>query len=271
MPVDEAGWDVDRVRSRTASGSPDGGPLAEQFTHLTKRLLDAASVVDVLEQVVRAAHQVVPGADLVSVTLRSPEGDLHTPVETDSLASELDRLQYESQEGFCLTAAQPSGPGQVRSDDLANEPAWPRFGPAAATLGVAEVFSVALVPDARPPQFSGALNLYSRHPGTLSATAHEPVLLLATHASLALARTVAVTHADLTVEQLHRAIDSRDVIGQAKGILMARRGITADEAFDYLRRTSQDLNIKLADVARLLATRHAELDRSSTFAPPRGN
>ncbi|MFC0111477.1 ANTAR domain-containing protein [Kibdelosporangium aridum] len=61
-----------------------------------------------------------------------------------------------------------------------------------------------------------------------------------------------------------KAIDSRDVIGQAKGILMARRGITAEKAFDELRRASQNLNIKLTEVARLLATHHTELDISDS-------
>lgn len=270
MPTDEADWEEDRARFRDRSDSPETGPLVMQFTGLTRTLLHATSVADVLEQVVHAAHRVVPGVDLVSVTLRSGDGLFHTPVETDALASELDRVQYQTQEGPCFDAADPSGPGRVRCDDLANEAAWPRFGPTAAGHGVHAVLSVALVPDARPPQNSGALNLYSRHPGALSATAHEPALLLATHASLALARTAVVTRAELTVEQLHKAISSRDVIGQAKGILMARGGITADEAFDHLRRTSQDLNVKLADVARLVAARHTELDNPSTFVPPRG-
>jgi AmiR/NasT family two-component response regulator len=65
---------------------------------------------------------------------------------------------------------------------------------------------------------------------------------------------------DAVAENLRRAIDSRDVIGQAKGILMQRRGIGADEAFVLLRRTSQQLNVKLAELARTLATRHTELD-----------
>jgi hypothetical protein len=219
-------------------------------------------VTDVLEQVTMAAHRVVPGADLVSITLRSPDGSFHSPVQTDPLAIELDRLQYETGEGPCLTAALVPGPAQVRSDDLAVEPAWPHFGPAAAARGVRAVLSVALLPHARPPRYSGALNLYARRPATLSADAHEPALLLATHASLALAGTAAITRTELTEAHLQKAIDSRDVIGQAKGILMARRGITADEAFDQLRRASQNLNIKLADVARLLATRHTELDFS---------
>jgi AmiR/NasT family two-component response regulator len=66
--------------------------------------------------------------------------------------------------------------------------------------------------------------------------------------------------AELREIQLRRALDSRDVIGQAKGILMHRRGISAEQAFDLLRRSSQDLNVKLAELARLLATRHTELD-----------
>jgi hypothetical protein len=77
---------------------------------------------------------------------------------------------------------------------------------------------------------------------------------------LALAGVTARTRAELEAENLRRAIDSRDVIGQAKGILMQRRGIGADEAFDLPRRTSQQLNAKLAELAHTLATRHAEID-----------
>jgi AmiR/NasT family two-component response regulator len=68
--------------------------------------------------------------------------------------------------------------------------------------------------------------------------------------------------ADLRGANLRRAIDTRDIIGQVKGILMNRRGISADEAFDLLRRASQDLNVKLVDVARALTTRHNELDEA---------
>jgi AmiR/NasT family two-component response regulator len=69
-----------------------------------------------------------------------------------------------------------------------------------------------------------------------------------------------VTRGQLQATHLQKAIESRDVIGQAKGIIMARRGVSADEAFDLLRRTSQDLNVKLADLARTLSARHEEID-----------
>ena len=71
---------------------------------------------------------------------------------------------------------------------------------------------------------------------------------------------MAATTAELDGAQLRQALDTRDVIGQAKGILMERRGITADEAFDVLRTTSQSLNIKLTDLAATLAQRHAEIE-----------
>jgi hypothetical protein len=123
------------------------------------------------------------------------------------------------------------------------------------------VLSTALVPDAVPPRLSGALNVYSREPGRFGdETTLDGALLLATHASLAVARTEAVRIAELREEQLRQALETRDVIGQAKGILMNRRGLSADEAFDLLCRTSQDLNVKLAELARTLATRHAELE-----------
>jgi ANTAR domain-containing protein/GAF domain-containing protein len=204
---------------------------------------------------------VIPGADLASITVRSPDGRFHTPVHTDEAAAELDQVQYELAEGPCLTAADQNGPALAFSGDLRADTQWPRFAPVAVDRGWSAVCSTALLPAARLPRLSGALNLYSRKAGGLTEQDYALALLLATHASLALAYSTAVEAAELQAHQLHRAIDSRDVIGQAKGILMARRGYSPSEAFDFLRTTSQDLNVKLIEVAENLATRHQELDR----------
>jgi hypothetical protein len=262
MSVNEQEWTQDKELF-VSDGSPLG-PLAQQFAALTRALLDAETVGDALRRIVTAAKEAIPNADVVSVTLRSSTGEFYTPVETDQIAVEIDQLQYDFQEGPCVDAAHASGPAVGRSDDLAVEPRWPKFGPATAERGYRAVLSTALLPDARPPRLSGALNMYSRRRGGLNAADGDTALLLATHGSLALAHTQAVTTADLQASHLRKAIDSRDVIGQAKGILMSRRGITAEEAFDVLRRTSQDLNIKLADLATTLTTRHTELDRPVT-------
>lgn len=232
--------------------------LAQQFATLTASLLSAGTVGGVLRQVVEVAREVVPKAELVSVTLRAQDGQFYTPVETDPSGTDLDRLQFELREGPCLTAADETGPAVASSDDLGLDTQWPRFAPAAARLGWRSVLAVAVPPDVRPPALPGALNIYTRQPGELTELDRAATLLLATHASLALAHTDAVTRAQLESEQLHRAIDSRDVIGQAKGILMSRRGMSAADAFDLLRRTSQDLNIKLVDLAETLADHHGE-------------
>lgn len=235
------------------------GPLGAEFAELTGRLLQATTAAEVLEQVVSAARSIVPGADLVSITLRSPDGRFHTPVETGPVATELDQVQYDTGEGPCLDAASKTGPAHVRSEDLAHEPAWPRFGPRAAEHGYTAVLSTTLLPEASPPRLSGALNIYARQSGALREQAQQVALLLATHASLALAGTHTVERAELQETHLRRAIDSRDVIGQAKGILMERQGISADDAFDLLVSTSQHLNIKLAELAGTVTARHDEL------------
>jgi GAF domain-containing protein len=257
-------WDRDRAAfvARSEDGvSPDGtGPLARQFARLTRSLLDTETVAGALQHIVLAAQQVVPGADVVSVTLHVPGGAFHTPVKTDPVAAELDQLQYDNQEGPCVEASKTAGPAFVSSSDLAAEPAWPRFGPAAAEHGFRSVLSTALLPNSRPPKMTGALNVYSRRRDAFDVKARDTALLLATHASLALATTQALTRAELQVQHLRKAVDTRDTIGMAKGILMQRRGSTAEEAFDLLRRTSQELNVKLAHVAETLVARHAEGD-----------
>ena len=120
-------------------------------------------------------------------------------------------------------------------------------------MGVEAVLSLSLLPTPDPPRLSGALNLYARCPDGLDGIDKDVILLLATHESLALATTEAVTTAKLREAQLHRAIDSRDVIGQAKGILMDRRNISDEEAFDVLRSASQKLNVKLTKIAEVIA------------------
>ncbi|MGW5720320.1 ANTAR domain-containing protein [Amycolatopsis sp. NPDC003865] len=260
MSIGEDEWARDRARFG-ADRELAPGPLTQQFTELTRTLLNETPTVGgVLRLVVGAASALVPAADLVSVTLREPDGTYHTPVETDPVAVRLDQVQYDHGEGPCVESARPDGPAIGWSQDLANDSRWPSFGPAAAGFGYHSVLATALLPDARPPRRSGALNIYSSRPDAFDARSIDSALLLATHASLALAHTEAVVAAELQREQLRRAVESRDVIGQAKGILMQRRGITADEAFDVLRRASQDLNVKLADLARTLATRHTEID-----------
>jgi len=253
----EQEWAEERQLFGAASVA-ESGPLAREFVALAENLMTAGTVAEVLERVIHAAKAVVPGADLVSVTLRDPDDGFRTPVETDVLATRLDELQYRLDEGPCVAATRKGGLGVVHEPDLLRSDEFPRYGPPARELGAGGVLAVGLFPQGEAPRM-GALNLYSREPGALGAADRDLALVLAAHASTALAATQACAAADLEAAQLREALRSRDVIGQAKGILMERRGISADEAFDILRRTSQELNVKLAQVAETLAGRRSEL------------
>jgi anti-anti-sigma regulatory factor len=250
LPV-HAGVDEALAVAPTPSGERR---LGDRLVALTRALLGATSAGQALQQVVAAATVVVPHARLVSITLRDPAGRYFTPVEIPGTAAELDEVQYRTASGPCLDAARPGGPGYVLAQDLTHDPAWPRFAEVATAHGLGAVLATGLLP-ARRAGFGGALNVYAHRDGITGTDRHR-ALLLATHASLALQHVHRAEIAELERTHLHRALASRDVIGQAKGILMARHGIDADAAFHLLRRTSQDLNIKLADVAATLVRTH---------------
>ncbi|MET9229974.1 ANTAR domain-containing protein [Lentzea sp. NPDC003310] len=236
--------------------------LVPRFEALTRSLLSATTVAEALQQISTAARHLIEPAEVVSVTLRAPDGTFTTPAETDEVATELDQVQYRSSRGPCVDAADPDGPGYAISADLVTEERWPEF----AATAVANGLTGALATQLPSPNeaVDGALNVFTKHSDGLSDTDRHVALLLATHAALALAHVRATELASLHTAQMRRAIDSRDIIGQAKGILMNRQGIGADEAFTLLRETSQHLNVKLVEVASTLVARRGELD------PPTG-
>ena len=262
----EQDWVDDRVQF--ANGGAAGaaapvltatvGPLAAEFARLAESLMNVTTVHGVLQRVVDAARVAVPGADLVSVTLRAGN-HFRTPVHTDPLATRLDEVQYRLDEGPCVESTRTPGLGLTFSGDLGAGREYPRFGPAAARLGVHSVLAVGLFATVESVPRTGALNLYSFQVGGIDELDRDLAVILAAHASTALAATMASTAAELEAAQLRQALTSRDVIGQAKGILMERRGITADEAFDALRRASQSLNVKLTQVAQTLVERRADI------------
>ncbi|ALG15013.1 histidine kinase [Kibdelosporangium phytohabitans] len=241
-------------------GKDENEWLSEQFAELTGLLLAADSVDEVLRHIVTAAMVLIPAADLASITLRSPDGRFSTPARSDSIATELDEAQYRDGKGPCVEAARPDGPAYAVSEDLAGERRWPLFAKVALHHGLLSVMAIDLMPAGHPAPSGGAVNVYSRRRRGLTEHDRHMALLLSTHASLALAHTFAVEQGKAEHAHLRTAIESRDVIGQAKGILMARHGLTSDEAFDLLRRTSQHLNVKLADVAATFTERHRELE-----------
>lgn len=212
----------------------------EQLAELIREIGSATTVEEVLESVVAAVVREVPGAQFCGITVLSRDGAV-TPAASDDLVVRVDSWQYTTGQGPCLQAADTGV--IVRTDDLRSDPRWPRFAQAAAAEGVRSVLAFPLFTETGT---IGALNIYSRTEATLGMESERIGFLMAAHAATAIVAT-------RTTANLRIALDSRDVIGQAKGILMERYKIDADRAFSLLLRRSQETNVKLAQIARHLA------------------
>jgi|SRR5437763_12538511 len=218
--------------------------LVETFAELSSTLFAGADVDALLDHLVERATATIEPCDFASVSLLGPGGRISTPAATDALVVEVDQLQYNAGEGPCVEAAKMPAPA-VYSPDLASDERWPTFGPMAAKRGIGSLSSYKIAANGT----IGALNLYARRTAAFTEHDREVAYLLAVFASVVLASTLA----RLQAAQLQEALQSRDVIGQAKGILMERERVTADDAFDMLRRSSQQLNRKLRDLAEEIA------------------
>lgn len=210
---------------------------SDGLTRLARQLASETDFDQLLLRVVHATLSEVDGAEHAGVSLLDRHS-ITTPVATDDLVRRADHVQYATREGPCLQAVRDDV-DMIRVDDLRAETRWPRFTPPALELGVAAVLSFQLY--ARGDTI-GALNIYATRPHPFTAESERMGALLATHAAVALA----ATRKELN---LQTALRSRDTIGQAKGILMERLKINADEAFNLLIAVSQHTHRKLRDVA----------------------
>jgi GAF domain-containing protein len=218
--------------------------LAVRMAELARAMTAPRTLEQILADVTAAAVQLVPGADAAGVLLVKRGGDFESLADTDGLVGQLDMLQHELGEGPCAEAALQQT--IVRSDDLRSESRWPRYAPAAVRLGVLSSLSFKLYTADRT---AGALDLFGLKADVWDTDAETTGAVLAAHAAAA----ILARHRD---EQMQVALSTRDRIGQAKGIIMERYGVDDVRAFDMLRRLSQEIQIKLADVAhRVIETR----------------
>jgi hypothetical protein len=183
----------------------------------------------------------VPGAQYAGVTMIEANGDVTTLAATHPYATWLDLVQRESREGPCLSAAWYQH--TIHIDDLATDDRWPRYREAALRrTPVRSVLSFRLFDDGKRV---GALNFFSQSAGAFTDESIEIGLVFAAH-------TTVVWNAVNREQQFRSAIAHRDIIGQAKGILMERFQIDAIAAFELLRRLSQQSNTKLVQIAEKL-------------------
>jgi hypothetical protein len=217
--------------------------LADNFAESARTLFSAGSVTDTLARVVELAIATIEGCDFAGLFL--VDGDVvTTPIHTDPMVDEIHALQHQTGEGPCLDSI--SQRVMLYADDLAIDPRWSRFGPPVSALGIRSALALPLASEG----CVGALNLYARYPAAFGVVDRARGVILASLASLAISVALSHEDEDRRTEHLHAALTTREVIGQAQGILMERERISAAQAFDVLRRASQHLNRKLRDVAQ---------------------
>ena len=203
------------VRHAQTSGreSIDHG-MARELSELARQLYSESDPQAVMERIVHAAVVEIAPATAVAITLLR-KGEITSPAHSSALAARVGTIQSRTGEGPCVDTSRQEL--TVRTDDLRTETRWPIFAAEAVEHGVLSVESFQLFVGA---DSMGALDVYSDTANTFNANAKNDGLLLASHAAIALA-------GSLKVANLYAAIESRDLIGQAKGILMERYKLTA--------------------------------------------
>jgi hypothetical protein len=197
-----------------------------------------------LHQIVASAVATIPGVDAGSISMNQ-QGRIETRHPTSETIGKLDDRQSDLDEGPCITAIEdPPESGTVVAADLAGADAhrWPRFAPYVVEAGYRALMSTQLSIDGG---VRAALNLYSATPDAFDAEARTLAGLFGIQAALVLYGSAQAMH-------LQSAVDSRDLIGQAKGILMERFSVDDETAFQMLVKSSQETNLKLTAVARWL-------------------
>lgn len=218
--------------------------LEQNLVEVARALFEPGTVAGTLQLTVDLAVATVEGCDAAGVFLVRDE-QVVTAAASHPLVTELDNLQFATDQGPCLDAV--SDGGNTYAADLADDPRWPQFGPAAAHAGIRSALAFRL--SSRPVS---ALDLYAHLPGAFGSTDRAKGLIFATLAGLALETAGERADEEQHVVNLREALETRELIGQAQGILIERERITADQAFDVLRRASQHLNIKIREVASTL-------------------
>jgi ANTAR domain len=213
----------------------------ERMIGAMKRLSETLTPGDLdhtLEQITAAAVEVLPGVYYASITVMHGDGRLDTHAPTDQMLLGLDAAQYQLREGPCYRAAVDET--FVASDHLAADERFPRYGAFAAQAGIRAQAGVRLFQTPNP-QANGALNLYSRDVGSFrDMNVIGPLFAHQAAVALDYAR---------EIENLREAIQTRQRIGRAVGIVMERYQLPEERAFAFLARVSQTRNVKLRDVA----------------------
>jgi len=218
----------------------------DAFAELGRIKFHETHFVEVLAKVAEFAKRSITGADEVSITLVGA-GSARTAAFTGELAVVADEWQYQQGHGPCLAAAAANI--TVTVPDMAGESRWPGWANHAIDAGVHSSVSIGLP---LHESVSGAFNVYATKPHAFDEDAIILAETFSGYAAVAMANAHLYDSTTTLAHYTQAAVDSRAVIEQAKGIIMADRRCTAEEAFAILAKVSHDTNRTVPDVAAAL-------------------
>ena len=232
--------------------SPDDDDLAALFGAVSLTLMAEDGLDEVLARIAELAVETIPNCEHCGVMLMEG-GDVRSAAVSDQVPRAVDAIQIETGEGPCLEAMEAHEVFEIA--DMRDEARWPVFASRAATeTPVRSMLSFRLYDDRRTV---GALNLFAKELKAFDESDHQVGGVFAAYAALAL------TNAR-EVDGLRQGLESRTVIATAKGMLMAREGVTDEEAFAILRRASQRMNVKLREVAQRVVEGNSAARKATT-------
>jgi GAF domain-containing protein len=217
--------------------------VAADLAALAKILDEEEDLGRVLQRSVEQVTRGVPGADMASVTvMRGDRGE--TAASSEERVWAIDSDQYTAGDGPCLEAARTGEIVRVGVEEAHER--WPEFARSTRAAGVESYLACPLIIG---EEFVGSLNLYSEKPHGFGDLDVALLRVYMTAALAAIANARRLAEARKLAEGLKMAMDSRAVIDQARGVLMVRRGISAEQALEELSRQSQNTNVKLRVIA----------------------
>lgn len=235
---------LDNVVLRSTGPVVDGPTTEKLPENLAKTLVTAYSPESLCRWLVCAACRDIAGADFAGLILWQ-DGHPDIPAFSHQVAADLDGVQIQSGEGPSLEAIREREVTQSQS--LIQERRWREFSNYALYGGVV---CVVAIPLAVEKDAFGALSLYGQREHAFGDQDIQSARELADLAAVPIANALNYWNAKELIRQLQEALESRAVIDQAKGILMAREGMSAEEAFKTLRKASQRGNMKVRDLAQ---------------------
>src|SRR3954452_6812745 len=223
--------------------------LSSALTQMAGLVLSRETVDTAVELVTKLAEATIAGTTGAGVTIADEHGK-RSRAASNELVEQADALQYEFDEGPCLTAWRTRQ--LVRIDDTATDSRWPRWNSAAAHLGVRAVLSVGLVVD---DEGIGAIKVYSEQPANYGKADERVMSLFAEQAAILLANTQSLQQARRLSRQLTDALRGRDAIVRATGVLLARGAADEAPAFPRLPDGARPFGQAVPEAPRELARR----------------